>query len=89
MEKILDFKDETTYRFQCDCLTPTHALDVTIMSKGKADWVELVVWRDADSLGRRLKWAWKMLRTGLGFEGEVILREEDVPELRKILEERL
>ena len=86
MEKILDFSDAVTYRFQCDCYTPAHALDVEVL-KDAPDSIILAMYTTPDSWVWRMKYCWRMLRTGMGFEHEFVLRKTDVPELVKILTE--
>ena len=86
MEKIFDRKDSVTYRFGCGCYQPDHAIDVEVQ-KDRANDVILSFYTTADCFSKRLKWCWRMLTTGLGFDDEIVLREEDVPELAKILKE--
>ena len=86
MEKLFDGKDSVTYRFGCDCHIPAHAIDVEIQ-KDRPNDVILYFYTTSAYLSLRLRWCWKMLTTGFGFDDEIVLREEDVPELAQILKD--
>jgi len=84
MEKLYDFKESIVYRFGCDCQTPAHAMDVEIQKDRQND-VIISFYTTADIFRQRLRWCWKMIRTGLGYDNEIVLKEEDVPLLAQIL----
>ena len=84
MEKIHEDKDSAIYRFQCDCYTPAHALDVEVDEKCKL--VMLFFWTTPNSFWQRIKWCWKMLRTGEGYDNDFVLRSGDITELAEILQ---
>ena len=86
MEKLFDGKDSVTYRFGCSCYEPGHALDVEVQ-KDRLNDVIFYMYTLGETLRFRLRWCWKMLRTGEGFDYEIVLREQDVPELARILTE--
>ena len=86
MEKLFDDKDSVTYRFGCACYLPGHALDVEVQ-KGRLNDVIFYVYSIGETLRARLKWCWKMLRTGEGFDYEIVLKREDVSVLAGILTE--
>lgn len=37
----------------------------------------------------RLKWAWRMIRTGEGLADEFVIREEDIPNMIQVLKEAM
>lgn len=84
MDKLLETKEATISRFSCGCGTPAHALDITV---GKNTDRELILYLySTPTLFRdRLKWCWKMIRTGEGYKSDFVFREEDVPELLNIV----
>lgn len=84
MDKMVETKDSVTYRFSCSCYVPEHTLDVKIQKDWPND-ITVYVYSTPSDFKQRLKWAWKMLRTGEGFEHDFVFREEDVPELQKIV----
>ena len=84
MDKIIETKEAEIYRFSCDCGTPAHALDIEVQKDRNMDMIFSLY--STPSLFRdRLKWCWKMIRFGEGFEHEFVFREEDVPELLNIV----
>lgn len=83
MEKIFDFKDEVIYRFQCDCSTPSHAIDLSVHKDGSG-YIVITFWARRRFI-ERVKWAWKMLRTGEGYERDFCIRPDDFPELLKVI----
>ncbi len=84
MEKIVDYDNTVMYRFQCDCLSPQDAMDVEIRKDIPND-VTIYFQAVPHRLSLRLEWCWKMLRTGVGFEHDIVLREKDVQDLARIL----
>ena len=84
MERILEDNGSVTYRFQCDCLTPQHAIDVEVQ---KGNDVTIYFHSIPTDFRSRLRWCWRMLSKGIGYEHDMVLREYDVPELARILKE--
>ena len=84
----LQFEDDKSvvYRFGCNCHEPGHAIDVDIYKLSKND-VSMYFYTLADSFWFRLKWCWKMLTTGKGFDAEFTFKSGDVSELARILTE--
>lgn len=85
MEKILDFKktkhsdDFKLYRFQCDCLCPTDAMDIEVESCGQdsnSKFFILCLEFRGSSFWNRLKYAWQILR-GHWCWREFVVRDED------------
>ena len=94
MEVILDetYKDGSRIkitRFTCRCLSPHCSLDVDEdwFDKDAPRMITFSWWSQDYSLRQKVKWCWKMLREGRGFETDFILRAEDLPELIKLLKE--
>lgn len=84
MEKLLTWRDgSAVYRFHCDCLNPSHALDVTIDFDGRESFGQLLVpvpgWR------RRICDALRLLmgQPLVGFD--FVLRAEDRAALAALL----
>jgi hypothetical protein len=84
MEKVFEFKDEITFRFQSGCMEPQCALDVEV-SPNDLNFNQFTFWDVANSWQERLRWCWKMLRTGLGYRHEFFLRAEDKDDLIRLI----
>ena len=80
MKIMYEDKEYKAVRFQCDCYTPSCAIDVTI-DKLPERCLTLIFWSTPMYLGQRLKWCWTMLRYGRGFEHEFVVRSEDIEDL--------
>ena len=95
MEKILEFNkgklwDENTkwYRFQCDCLSPADAMDITVDACGKGDegkYLTITMHFLGTGVFNRLKYAWQIIR-GYWTWREFVVREEDCKELSRIFD---
>jgi hypothetical protein len=84
MEKVFEFEDELTFRFQSDCMEPQCALDVGI-SPNDVNFNQFLFWDIENNWKQRLRWCWKMLRTGLGYRHEFFLRKEDKEDFIRII----
>ena len=91
MEKILDFdkgnEASKYYRFQCDCLTPADAMDISVDAWGKdGDKKAFTISMYFNGTGfiNRVKYAWQILRGHWAWR-EFILRDEDTKPLSDIL----
>ena len=62
MEKMLDYKDYKLYRFQCDCLTPNDAMDLTVEAAGGNKFYTISMHFNGHSFFDRLKYAFQILR---------------------------
>ena len=97
MEKLLEFKkgkfwDENTrmYRFQCDCLTPSDAMDITVDSQGKKDegkFFTITMHFVGTSFWNKLKYAFQILRGDWNWR-EFVVRGDDCQGLSDILNPR-
>lgn len=87
MEKIIEGKEYSIYRFQCDCLLPNHAIDIEVHKH--PDDIIFTFYSLGATLKERIRWCWKMIRTGKGFEHDFMIREEDIEKLRKVLGKRM
>ena len=86
MEKIREFykgmsSDENTkyYRFQCDCLAPLDAMDISVESWGVKDknkYFTISMYFIEKSLWNRLKYAWEII-CGDWTWREFCVRKED------------
>ena len=95
MEKLLEFKkgkvwDENSkmYRFQCDCLTASHAIDVNVESYGKDDEQKYIsVYMDFinDGFFDRLKHAWQVFMMKWAWR-EFYFRAEDYKNISEIFD---
>jgi hypothetical protein len=95
MEKILKFnkhevddKNSSYYRFQCDCLTPSDAMDIGVESWGKDDdkkFISITMNFIGARFFDRLKYAFQIVR-GHWTWREFIVREEDHESLSKIFD---
>jgi len=93
MEKILEFQkgklfDEHSkyYRFQCDCLSPSDAMDIEVESWGKDDEGKaftISMYFNGTGLWSRLKYAFEILR-GRWTWREFVVRDEDTKYLSGI-----
>jgi hypothetical protein len=95
MEKLLDFPKRKWsenrskfYRFQCDCLSPEDAMDISVDSYGKSDEYKYFI-ISMQFLGggfwERLKNAWQIL-TGHWNWREFIVRQDDLKNLSTIFD---
>jgi hypothetical protein len=95
MEKLLHFlkneineNEEKVYRFQCDCLSPEDALDISVENYGNTDgkkYIELSINNCDFGFMERLKHAWKVLTGRWGWR-EFCFREEDYKNLSIIFD---
>jgi len=93
MEKLLEFKkgkiwdeNSTHYRFQCDCLSASDAMDIRVDSQGKDDKGKFFI-ITMNFLGTghwdRIKYAWQILRGHWAWR-EFVVRKEDAGHLSDI-----
>ena len=95
MEKLLEFEkgkllDERTimYRFQCDCLTASDAMDISVDSTGKDDegkYFNITMSFVDSDLWNRIKYAFQILRGDWCWR-EFIARPEDAKNLSDIFD---
>jgi hypothetical protein len=89
MDVLFDDDELISKRFSCKCLFPGHVLDVTLELTDKGTKVVecmLNLYMDGKApLKWRLKEAWGLLLGKDGELGDFILREQDIPELIKVL----
>ena len=87
MEKYLELEEdkEKFYRFQCDCLTPSDAMDVQVDGVGGAKhddgkFITISMYFDGTGFWSRVKYAWQILRGHWSWR-EFIVRTEDAKPL--------
>ena len=95
MEKLFDYKkgkihEEHTklYRFQCDCLTPSDAMDLSVDSWGKDDegkFFTITMNFIGTGFWDRVKYASQILRRQWCWR-EFVVREEDTKYLSEIFD---
>ncbi len=88
MDKLLDDSEMQVARFSCDCYSAGHSLTVTV-ERNKEGQVNLCTFEPylegKPRLVWRLKQALKCLRGRDGGLGDFVLREEDYPEMVKVI----
>lgn len=87
MEVILDTKKEISYRFQSDCMEPGCAIDVEVAKNLLPDrrFIQIYFWATPAKWRDRIRWCWQMIRHGIGFEHEFIVREQDIDDLAAVI----
>lgn len=87
MEIILDSKEQTTYRFQSGCYEPSCAIDVEVGKRVAPGhrFIQIQFWATPDSWRNRIRWCWKMLWYGMGYDHEFFLQEEDINDFVKVI----
>ena len=87
LEKILETEGEIVYRFQSDCMEPGCAIDVSLEKNviSESRYVEIFFWATPARLWDRVRWVWRMMTTGVGFEHEFIVREVDIEDLARTI----
>ena len=92
MDKLLDFKkgkitgDYKMYRFQCDCLTASDAMDIDIENCNESGkYITIRMDFRCDSFWTRLKYAWRILNRHWTWR-EFIPREDDYDSLSNIFD---
>ena len=92
MEKILEFEEgkgfraSKVYRLQCDCLSPSDAMDLEVEPVGllnERKWVSITMYFNGTGLWDRIKYAFAILRGHWAWRG-FIPREEDYSNLRPL-----
>lgn len=93
MEKILEFEKgkifdrrSKYYRFQCDCLTPSDAMDISVDAWGKDDekkYFTINMYFQGTGIWDRIKYAFSILRGNWCWR-EFAVREEDARQLSDI-----
>ena len=92
MEKLLEFektKHDTTskfYRFQCDCLDASDAMDINIDSSGKdseGKWFTIYMSFIDPNFWRRIKFAWAIVRGHWSWR-DFVVRQEDAKNLSEL-----
>ncbi len=86
MEILIDDKQERLIRFQSDCHEPGCAIDISeLKDTGPRRFIEIYFWATPAGLWDRLRWCWRMLTKGVGFEHEFIVRPQDISDLAKVI----
>ncbi len=86
MEILIDDKEERLIRFQSDCHEPGCAIDISeLKDTGPSRFIEIYFWATPAGLWDRIRWCWRMLTKGVGFEHEFIVRPEDVNDLARTI----
>lgn len=88
MEKIYDSNDgkEKGYRFQCSCLMPEEAMDISVEEIDERErHVEIAMYYTANGVISKIKAAWKVLR-GRWRWSDIVVRNEDLKGLSEILD---
>ena len=85
MEILVDDKEERLIRFQSDCHEPGCAIDILELKGSKNRFIEIDFWATPAGLRDRIRWCWRMLTKGVGFEHEFIVRPEDIKDLTKVI----
>ena len=87
MEIILDDKEATIYRFQCECLNPGCAIDICLDKDipRQNRFIAIEFWSTPVEFRDKIKWCWKMMRWGMGYEHDFVVRTEDIEDLTKII----
>lgn len=93
MEKLIEFKkgkicDENTkiYRFQCDCITPSDAMDISVDSCGADDESKsfiISMYFIGTSFWDRAKYAFQILKGNWCWR-EFVVRDEDAEDLSDV-----
>ena len=92
MEKLQEFNKTNwdcktnMYRFQCDCLSASDAMDVSVDSYGEDDegkFIILTLDFKGNSFLSRIKYAWQIIRGHWAWR-EFVVREEDFGSLSEI-----
>ena len=79
MEKLINEDDYIMYRFQCRCLSPEDAMDISL-----EDIVTITMNTNVHGFWNKLKYAFDILR-GWHTWREFIVREDDLKDLSDIL----
>jgi len=85
MEILLDDDEERTTRFQSGCHEPGCAIDIYEIKNATPRFVQIEFYATPARLKDRLRWCWRMLTKGVGFEHEFIIRPEDVSDLARTI----
>lgn len=96
MEKVLEFKKsklfdkEKIYRFQCDCLLPSDAMDIVVRAWGEDDEeknITLSMFFQGTGLWDRVKYAFAILKGDWAWR-DFRVRQEDYPNLMAIFSDK-
>ena len=85
MEILIDDDKERVIRFQSGCHEPGCAIDIYEMKNATLRFIEIEFYATPARLRDRLRWCWRMLTKGVGFEHEFIVRSEDVNDLARVI----
>ena len=85
MEIIVDDKEERVIRFQSGCHEPGCAIDIYELRNSAPRFLGIEFYATPTRLRDRLRWCWRMLTQGLGFEHEFIVRPEDIKDLAGVI----
>ena len=85
MEILLDDKDERITRFQSQCHEPGCAIDICEMKDTTPRLVMIEFYATPARLCDRIRWCWRMLTRGVGFEHEFVVRPEDANDLARVI----
>ncbi len=81
MEILVDDKEERVIRFQSGCHEPGCAIDIYEIKNSVPRFLEIEFYATPARLRDRLRWCWRMLTQGVGFEHEFVVRSEDIKDL--------
>jgi len=85
VEILLDDKEERITRFQSQCHEPGCAIDVCEMKDTTPRLVMIEFYATPARLRDRIRWCWRMLTKGVGFEHEFIVRPDDIKDLGRTI----
>ena len=85
MEILIDDKEERLIRFQSGCHEPGCAIDIFEIKNATPRFIQIDFYATPAALWDRLRWCWRMLTKGVGFEHEFIVRPEDINDLARAI----
>ncbi len=85
MEILVDDKEERVIRFQSGCHEPGCAIDIYETMNSAPRFLEIEFYATPARWRDRLRWRWRMLTQGVGFEHEFIVRPEDIKDLVRVI----
>jgi len=87
MEILSDDEEERLIRFQSDCHEPGCAIDIyqPKSESPRGRFIQICFYATPAGLRDRLRWCWRMMTRGIGFEHEFIVRPEDIKDLAGVI----
>jgi hypothetical protein len=87
LDKVFEHKDWTTYRFACDCRTPSHSMDihVEIIPDEKYPYYSFYFETKYRDFSQRIKDAFNILFKGWICDHDYCLKQDEVDNLKSIL----